>query len=146
MEARQCGLCREAEKQPTDQPVFFLKDINPAKPHRWLALPRSHAHSFAALSPAERTELWAGAIAKAKELFNDDSWGLATNGRAVVTQCHTHIHIGKLLAGIETDNFVTVSKPEEIPVPENEGFWIHPAGGKLHVHRGEQVTETVLLR
>ena len=44
MAKRECGLCREAEKQPQDTPVFFLKDINPNKPHRWLALPRVHTH------------------------------------------------------------------------------------------------------
>jgi hypothetical protein len=41
MAKRECGLCREAEKQPQDTPVFFLKDINPNKPNRWLALPRA---------------------------------------------------------------------------------------------------------
>ena len=42
MKRRQCSLCREAEKQPADQSIFFLKDINPRKPNRWLALPRAH--------------------------------------------------------------------------------------------------------
>ena len=31
MQARECGLCREADKHPADQRVFFLKDINPRK-------------------------------------------------------------------------------------------------------------------
>src|SRR5579862_5140385 len=35
LSARQCALCREAEKQPQETPVFFLKDINPTKPNRW---------------------------------------------------------------------------------------------------------------
>src|SRR5437763_13982018 len=69
MGARECGLCKEAEKQPADVPVFFLKDVNPRKPNRWLALPRTHGKvgdSFAEMSPARRTELWAGAMVKAK--------------------------------------------------------------------------------
>jgi hypothetical protein len=40
-----------------------------------------------------------------------------------------------------------VSGPAEIPVPEDGGgIWVHPDAGKLHVHLGEQITETVLLR
>jgi len=143
--ARECGLCREAEKQPAGEGVFYLKDINPTKPNRWLALPRTHEHSLAAMTPAERTALWTAAIAKGKELFGDH-WGLALNGRRVITQCHVHVHIGKLLPGIETDNFIIVNKPEDIPLPVDEGFWIHPQGAQFHVHRGEQITETVLLR
>jgi diadenosine tetraphosphate (Ap4A) HIT family hydrolase len=145
---RQCSLCIEAEKQPADAHVFFLKDINPRKPNRWLALPRAHGstvHHLHDIAPAERTRLWTAAIAKAKELWGDE-WGLAYNGEQVRTQCHTHIHIGKLLTGIETSTFKVVSNPSEIPVPPGEGLWIHPAGGKLHVHLGEQTTETVLLR
>jgi hypothetical protein len=56
------------------------------------------------------------------------------------------VHIGKLLKGVETQRFVVVSKPEEIPLPHGEGVWIHPAGKKLHVHLGEQTCETVLFR
>ncbi len=144
--ARNCSLCREAEKQPPGVHVFFLKDINPAKPHRWLALPRSHEHSLAAMSAEERAIFWAAAIAKARELFPDGDWALALNGPQVVTQCHLHVHIGHLMEGVETDNFVTVTKPEEIPVPKGEGLWIHPQGNLFHVHLGEQITETVLLR
>jgi hypothetical protein len=46
LQARQCSLCREAEQQPTDVDVFFLKDANPSKPNRWLALPRTHERSI----------------------------------------------------------------------------------------------------
>lgn len=146
MAARQCGLCREAEKQPPGTRVFFLKDINPAKPHRWLALPRSHVHSLDAMTPEDRTIFWAAAIAKARELYPDGDWALALNGPRVVTQCHVHVHIGHLMQGVETDNFITVTKPEEIPPPAGEGLWIHPQGNLYHVHLGEQITETVLLR
>ncbi|MBC8165117.1 MAG: hypothetical protein H7Y20_04490 [Bryobacteraceae bacterium] len=148
MTLRQCSLCREAEKQATDVGMFFLKDINPRKPNRWLALPRKHgtgAHHLHDLSRNERTVFWKAAIAKAKELWGDE-WGLAYNGEKVRTQCHTHVHIGKLLKGIETDHFVVVNRPEDIPVAPGEGLWVHPAGAGMHVHLGEQITETTLLR
>jgi hypothetical protein len=148
--ARECGLCKEAEKQPADSPIFFLKDTNPRKPNRWLALPRAHGKtgdSFAEMTAAQRTELWTAAIAKAKELWSDQ-WGIAYNGDQARTQCHAHVHIGKLLQGVETENFVVVSGPAQIPVPKaGTGLWVHPtADGKLHVHLNEQICETVLLR
>lgn len=147
--ARECGLCREAEKHPANTEVFFLKDINPHKPNRWLALPRIHVEGVRMLSgmtPAQRTAFWTAAIAKARELFGDD-WGLAMNGDESRTQCHPHVHIGKLLKGIETSNFIVVDGPGDIPVPKDgTGMWIHPEGKRLHVHLGEQITETVLLR
>jgi hypothetical protein len=148
MLARQCGLCREAELQPAETKIFFLKDVSPRKPNRWLALPRSHGtanHELHDMSPAERTALWTAAIAKAKSVWGND-WGLAYNGIKVRTQCHTHIHIGKLLAGIETSHFIVVSNPSEIQAPAGEGIWVHPSGSRLHVHLGEQATETVLFR
>jgi len=77
--AHECGLCREAENQPASPAVFFLKDINPRKPNRWLALPRPHAHSLPEMSSQARLELWTAAIAKANSLWGDD-WGLAVNG------------------------------------------------------------------
>ena len=147
---RECALCKEAEAQPPEAPVFFLKDNNPRKPNRWLALPRAHGkggHGFADMTPAQRTGFWTAAIARARELWGD-GWGLAYNGDQARTQCHAHIHIGKLLQGIETDNFVVVSGPDKIPLPKDgTGLWVHPVeGGKLHVHLGEQICETVLLR
>jgi len=146
MAKRECGLCREAEKQPQDTLVFFLKDINPNKPHRWLALPRAHAHSLADLTPAQRLALWTAAIGKAQETWGDQ-WGLAANADIRRTQCHVHVHIGKLLEGVETQDFVLVDGPAGIPVPrDGGGIWIHPAGGKLHVHLGEEAPETLLMR
>jgi hypothetical protein len=150
MERRECGLCREAEKQPAGPAVFFLKDINPRKPNRWLALPRSHgktpAHALAEMTPAERTELWTAAIEKARSLFGDQ-WGVALNGDYSRTQCHMHVHVGKLLEGLETEDVKVVDGPADIPLPaDGDGLWIHQHGGKLHVHFGEQITETVLLR
>ena len=150
LSARDCGLCREAETQPPEPAIFFLKDINPRKPNRWLALTRFHlkgGHSLTEMTAAQRTLFWSGAIEKGKALFGDQ-WGLAYNGDLARTQCHAHIHIGKLLAGVETDHFVVVNGPAQIPVPKDgSGLWVHSIeGGKLHVHLGEQITETVLLR
>ncbi|BDC49002.1 hypothetical protein F183_A13180 [Bryobacterales bacterium F-183] len=151
MKARQCSLCLEAEKHPEGVSTFAVKDINPRKPNRHLVLPRVHTakgHRLADLTPQQRTELWTAAIAKAKELWGETAWGVAVNGDKVRTQCHAHIHISRLLPGVDwgTD-FVEVSSPAEIPVPGEDGLWIHPgANGKLKVHRGEQITETVLLR
>ena len=146
MEARECGLCREAENHPANVDVVFVKDINPRKPNRWLALPRAHVHALAAMTPEARLALWNAAIEKAKSLWGDQ-WGLAVNGDERRTQCHAHIHIGKLMDGVETPNFVEVNGPAGIPIPaDGAGFWIHPVGNKLHVHAGEQVTEFVLMR
>jgi hypothetical protein len=148
LKERQCSLCEQAEKQPSATVAFFVQDISPSKPNRWLALPRQHSpgmHQFGALSPDVRTELWAAAIAKAKELWGEH-WGIAYNAERLHTQCHVHIHIGKLIDGVEWGEFKVVDGPDQIPLPGNDGLWIHQAAGKLHVHVGEQVTENVLLR
>jgi diadenosine tetraphosphate (Ap4A) HIT family hydrolase len=146
MAKRECGLCREAEKQPADELVFFVKDASPTKPNRWLALPRVHQRDLADLKPAERLALWTGAIAKAHELWGDE-WGLAANSLARRSQCHLHVHIGKLLDGAENSDFVLVTDPAEIPLPrEGGGIWVHPVGGKLHVHLGQDAPETLLMR
>ena len=150
MKARQCSLCAEAEKHQGTG-VIVVKDTNPRKPNRFLALPRVHTpkgHRLADLTPEQRTELWTAAIAKARDFWGDKGWGVAINGDKVRTQCHTHIHISRLLPGVDWgDNFIEVNSPAEIPVPGEDGLWIHPgANGKLKVHRGEQITETVLLR
>lgn len=148
LKARECSLCAEAEKEPSDVSYFFRKDINPRKPNRLLIMPRVHTrelHPLAELPASVRTELWTAAIGKAKSLWGDD-WAVAYNGDRVRTQCHAHIHIGKLLPGVEAGDFTVVNTPAEISVPAGDGVWIHPVNGKLHVHTGEQITETVLLR
>src|ERR1035438_7520592 len=88
----------------------------------------------------------AAAVEKAKALFGDE-WAIAYNAPSVQTQCHIHLHIGKLIPGVETNQFITATKIEDIPAPpKGEGFWIHPQGNLFHVHTGEQVTETVIER
>lgn len=138
LEARECGLCKEAEKQPADVPYFFLRDTNPNKPRRWLALPRSHGNrpqQFTEMTPAERTAYWSAAIAKAREAWPNDPWGIALNSTGKRSQCHLHLHIGKLLPSLADTEFVVVDQPADIPVPrDGDGVWIHPVDGRLHVH------------
>lgn len=146
--SRECSLCEEAEKQPADVSFFFLKDKNPTKPNRLLILPRRHAegsHALEALTADQRTALWTAAIDKGRELWGNN-WGVAYNGEERRTQCHTHLHIGKLLDGQENDRFIVVDGPAQIPLPGDAGMWVHPVNGKLHVHAGDQVTEFVLMR
>ena len=150
LEARQCSLTNEAEKQPADVSYFFLKDVNPRKANRLLILPRKYTGGMMELkdmTASQRTELWTATINKAKELWGDD-WGVATNGAKVRTQCHLHIHIGKMIKGLEKNGrFIVVNSAAQIPVPaDGTGLWIHPQNGKLVVHVGEQAAETVLLR
>ena len=146
LQAPQCSLCREAEKQPADVAVFFLKDHNPTKPHRWLALPRKHYAEISAMPAEERAAFWRAAIAKAQELY-PDKWGIAVNGPRLVTQCHPHAHISIFITAVETnENAVTVSRVEDIPAPTDTGLWFHPVPGGYHVHVGDQIAETVLLR
>ncbi len=149
MAATNCSLCREAEKQPVDQGVFFLKDANPTKPNRTLALPRKHTagpHNLFDLDAADRTELLNAAIAKGKELWGDQ-WGVAYNGVERRTQCHAHVHIGKLVADAEAGQFTVLDSAADIVVPKDgTGFWIHEVNGKIHEHSGEQVNEFKLER
>ena len=94
LKARQCSLCAEAEKQPPGQVVFFLKDANPRKANRLLALPRAHGpglHRMAELPPETQAAVWTAAIGKARELYPNGDWGIAFNGDRVRTQCHTPV-------------------------------------------------------
>jgi hypothetical protein len=148
MKARECGLCREAEKQPPEVKIFFLKDTNPRKPNRWLALPREHitgGHHLDEMPDQDRIALWTAAIEKAGQLWGNE-WGVAYNGELVRTQCHAHVHIGKLLKGVCSGKILTVGGPAQIPKHPRKGLWIHPAGKKLHVHLEEGITETALVR
>ena len=148
MMARECSLCAEAEKRPAGEEFFILKDINPRKPGRWLVLPVSHGtaqHHFRDLPKAQRDKLWREAIRFATEKFGNE-WGLAYNGERARTQCHLHLHVGRFIRAAEQGNGVTVKRIEDIPAPEEGGIWVHPVDGGYHVHTGDQITETALVR
>jgi diadenosine tetraphosphate (Ap4A) HIT family hydrolase len=148
-QTRGCSLCVEAEKHPAAERVILVKDNDPTKPNRWLAMPRKAydgADPLGRMSAAERLELWNAAVAKGKEIWGD-GWAVAMNGDAARRQCHAHVHVGKLLEGKESDNGSYVPGVEQLPVPsDGAGLWFHPAGNRLHVHMGEQINETVLMR
>jgi hypothetical protein len=143
-----CSLCKAAEKQPAYVLAFSIQDNDKLKPHRWLSLPRIHTpgrtEKLADLSPEVRTALWREAIARGQLLWGEH-WGLAMNGLGTRSQCHLHIHVGRLIDGVEYGDFTVVNDVTEIPDPGELGMWVHPVGGKLHVHR-EMSAETVLLR
>jgi hypothetical protein len=166
MQARECSLCREAETQPADVLYFFLKDINPRKPNRWLILPRAHSVGMHHLKmePAQSAQFWKVAIEKASSQWGSQ-WALAANGERSRTQCHAHVHIGKLLeeAAAEEEQYlfnlnaspapgkaaVAYAGPAELRIPTaGEGFWIHPVQGRLHLHIEDpsSACEFVLLR
>jgi hypothetical protein len=143
-----CSLCKAAEKQPAYVLAFSIPDNDKLKPNRWLTLPRVHTpgrmEKLADLSPEVRTALWREAIARGQFLWGEH-WGLALNGTGARTQCHLHIHVGRLIEGVEYGDFTVVNDAADIPDPGELGVWIHPVGGKLHVHR-DASAETVLLR
>ena len=149
LQARECSLCAAAEKQPESVTFFALKDTNPNKPNRWLMLPRfhgNHPQQLIEMTPEQRTGYWAAAIAKAREVWGDE-WGIALNSTEKRTQCHIHIHIGKLLPEMENEKFLVADGPWQIPVPKDgDGEWVHPVGGKLHVHTEEPAGELKLQR
>lgn len=148
LKERNCSLCAEAEKQPADVEFFVLKDINPRKPNRWLVLPRMHlpgAHNLHELPKPARDRLWRFAVRTAHEKFGQE-WGIAYNGASVRTQCHLHLHIGRFVRAAETSRFLFVRRVEDIPAPSDSGLWVHPVPGGFHVHLGEQITETALVR
>lgn len=148
MEARECGLTKEALKQPAGIEYFFLKDNNPRKPNRWLILPVGTgpgAQYIDQMEKERRVRLWKAAIAKGQELFGNE-WGLAYNAPSVRTQCHMHLHIGRFIKAAENTRYKIVTRVEELPAPETEGVWVHPVGKAFHVHYGELITETALVR
>jgi CDP-diacylglycerol pyrophosphatase len=149
MAAKECSLCREVETMPSEPQTIFVRDTNPNKPNRWLALPRFHGtnpQQLLDMTAAQRTAYWSAAITKAHEVWGDQ-WGLAINSLERRTQCHAHIHIGKLLEDSENDHFIVVNGPADIPVErDGDGLWVHPAGDKLHVHTDEPAGELKLQR
>jgi hypothetical protein len=144
-----CSLCIEAAKHPASERVIVLKDNDPTKPDRWLVLPRAPfdgADPLQRMTEPERLAMWEAAMQKGMQLWGT-AWGVAMNGDIARRQCHAHVHVGKLLDGKETDNGYYVDGASQLPViADGTGLWFHPVGGRLHVHIGEQVTETVLMR
>jgi len=148
-DVRGCSLCIEAAKHPATERVIIVRDSDPTKPNRWLALPRAvydGANPLARMSADERLELWNAAIAKGVEMWGNE-WGVAMNGDIARRQCHAHVHIGKLLDDKDDDTGVYVDSAAQLPaISDGTGLWFHPSNGKLHVHAGEQINETVLMR
>jgi CDP-diacylglycerol pyrophosphatase len=147
LEARECSLCKEAERQPVDVQYFCVRDASANKPNRWLVLPRfhgNHPQQLQEMTAEQRTGYWRVAMAKAHDVWGED-WGIALNSTEKRSQCHIHIHIGKLLPDQENDRFVMVDGPESIPVPrDGEGLWVHPVGSRYHAHTEEPAGELKL--
>ena len=145
--SRVCGLCRTAEEQTTE--FYFLKDINPHKPHRYLALPKGHGRGLqtgGTLSDEQRVRYWAAAIDRAKELY-PGRWGLASNGYFFRTQCHAHIHIGPLSPQVEDVGGRLYDDPAAFPdVGPEQGLWLHPREDRYCVHLDRDLAEVVLVR
>lgn len=145
--ARVCSLCKEADSQSTE--VFFLKDINPHKPHRYLALPKGHDRELQAVGTMgadERERYWQAAIAKAEELY-PGGWGLASNGHLFRTQCHAHLHIGPLSPDVSESGGSLFDHPKDFPhTGPEQGVWVHPRAGKFCLHLDRALAEVVLER
>lgn len=144
---RVCSLCETAEKQVGE--FYFLKDINPHKPNRYLALPKAHGRGLQTVSslPAEaRARYWRQAIAKARSLFGE-RWGLAANGHLFRTQCHAHIHMGPLSPEAQDTEGRLFADPADFPaVGPDQGMWVHPKDGRYCVHLDRDLAEVVLVR
>lgn len=148
LKARECSLCVEAEKHTAETEFFSLKDVNPRKPNRWLALPRAHTpgpHALHLLPKEVRTRLWFYAIEQARERFGDE-WALAYNGQLMRTQCHMHLHIGRWIKAADTDKFKLVKRVEDFPAPADSGILVRPVEGGFLVLTGELIMETALVR
>lgn len=147
LDTRVCSLCRTAEKE--SEPVYFLKDISPSKPNRYLALPKHHGSGLQAvgdLDADEREAVWTAAIRRAEELFGP-RWGLAHNSYFFRTQCHAHIHMGPLSPEVEDVGGTLYASPRDFPVTEaSQGIWIHPKDGRYCVHLDRDLAEVVLIR
>ena len=149
MKKRECSLCREAENQPAGVEFFAVRDINPRKPNRWLVMPKAHtpgSHPLHLMPKPERDRLWGFAMSEAKKHFGEGAWGVAYNGDKVRTQCHLHVHAGKFIPAAENSKFKRVLRLEQFPAPSEGGILIHPVKNGYHVHTGEDIMETALVR
>ena len=144
---RVCSLCKTAEKESDE--IYFLRDINPLKPNRYLALPKPHDSGFqstADLSDEMRAKLWSHAAERAEELY-PGHWGLAQNSHFFRTQCHAHIHIGPLSPEVDDIGGMLVATAGELPnIGPEQGLWLHPRNGVFCVHLDRDLAEIVLVR
>jgi hypothetical protein len=111
-------------------------------------LPKAHApggHHLHEMPKEVRTQFWTFAIEQARLKFGEE-WAAAYNGPSVRTQCHGHLHIGRLIQAAKISNFKVVKRIEDFPAPSDSGVWIYPVPGGFRVHTGEQITETALVR
>ncbi len=147
MSSRVCSLCGTAQKERDE--IYFLKDINPHKPNRYLALPKAHDAGYQStsdLSESLRARLWLRAAKRAEELF-PGRWGLAQNSHYFRTQCHAHIHIGPLSPEVEDTGGTVYRTVDEFPnVGQEQGVWVHPRDGGFCVHLDRDLAEIVLVR
>ncbi len=145
--SRVCSLCQTAETESEE--IYFLRDINPLKPSRYLALPKPHGSGFqstADLSEELRAKLWSRAAERAEELY-PGRWGLAQNSHFFRTQCHAHIHIGPLSPEVDDIGGTLVATAEEVPnVGPEQGIWMHPRKAMFCVHLDRDLAEIVLVR
>jgi hypothetical protein len=149
MTARECSLCKAVEEQAATPEFLTLADTNPNKRNRLLAVPRFHGPNpqhLGNMDPAQRTAYWAFAIEKAHRLWGEE-WGLAVNSVDLRSQCHMHIHIGKLREDSEDGQFRIVASAAEIGSHDDlDGIWVHPVAGRYHVHFGNKTPELLLYR
>ena len=147
LSSRLCSLCRTAEEQESE--FYILKDINPRKPNRHLVLPREHGRDLqgpSSMTTNQRARYWRAGIERAKELHGDN-WGLASNGNFFRTQCHAHIHIGRLSRLLEHEGGELHRDTGDFPNPGLEhGMWVHARQGQYCVHTDRDLAEVVLVR
>ena len=67
------------------------------------------------MTPEQRTAYWSAAIEKAREAWPNDPWGIALNSTERRSQCHMHLHIGKLLPNLADEHFIVSIGPPIFP-------------------------------
>jgi hypothetical protein len=139
--APECSLCGEAVRRRPQRDggsTIVIEDKNPCK-GRWLALPLEHRgpcmQTLSTLSPKARGDLGRTAVAKAAAEFGP-GFGLAINPPDQRTQCHLHVHIGRLRPNVTCSaTIAAVSSPDDVfAIATDQGMWVHAAGGGYHVH------------
>ena len=149
--ARECGLCKEAETQPPDVAVFFLKDNNPRKPNRWLALPRFHGKGGHAFCGHDRGPAHAALDRRDRQrpkkfgAISGASPTTAISAAPSATPTCTSASCSKV-SRPKISSSSTDRRRSRCPRTEPGYGFIPFQGGKLHVHLSEQICETVLLR